>query len=211
VRIIQPSFGFCKDYDGEAILKSIEQIGRTCYKSENRITENSAEKFVKMLINRGHESVLEHENVSVRVICDRAIANEIVRHRIASFSQTSTRYVNYMDNGIQVIDIRPMLKNANLTAEQYVTIFSEWNLQMQQAEAAYRLMVAAGATPEMARSVLPMSTATEIVITMNLRSWRHFFKLRTDKAAHPQMREITIPMLEKFQDVFPIIFDDIEI
>jgi thymidylate synthase (FAD) len=211
VRIIQPSFEFCKDYDGDAILKSIERIGRTCYKSEDRITDTSARKFVKMLIERGHESVLEHESISVRVVCDRAIANEIVRHRIASYSQTSTRYVNYMSNGIQAIDIRPMLKNANLTTEQYVTIFSEWNLQMQQAEAAYRLMIATGASPEIARSVLPMSTATEIVITMNIREFRHFFELRTSKAAHPQMREITIPMLEKFQDVFPVVFDDIEI
>jgi thymidylate synthase (FAD) len=116
-----------------------------------------------------------------------------------------------MDNGIEVIDIRPMLKNANLTAEQYVTIFSEWNLQMQQAEASYRLMIAAGASPEIARSVLPMSTATEIVITFDMRGWCKFFKDRTAKAAHPQMREITIPMLEKFQDVFPNIFDDIEV
>jgi thymidylate synthase (FAD) len=160
VRIIRPSFEFLEDYDGKAFLKILERVGRISHKSENRITDNSYSKFIQTILNQGHESVIEHKSISVILTCDRAIANEIVRHRQGKYCQSSTRYVNYMDKGIEVIDIRPMLKNANLTAEQYVTIFSEWNLQMQQAEASYRLMIAAGASPEIARSVLPMSTAT---------------------------------------------------
>jgi len=201
VRIVEPGFTFEHPVDGMEMLKRIERAGRTCYKSEAKITEDSASKFVQMLIRSGHESVLEHEKVTVRVICDRGVSHEIVRHRIASYSQESTRYCDYAKAGeIEVIE-PPGL---GLSRERWVT-------GMEWAAAIYRELRAEGIPPQIARSVLPNALKTELVMTMNLREWRHFFRLRTAKAAHPQMRELVVPMLLEFQRLIPVVFDDIEV
>ena len=201
-------------------LKHIEKIGRVCYKSEGNITEDgeSAKKFVKMLINRGHEAMIEHSSLSVKFVVDRGISHELVRHRIASFAQESTRYVNYsldkFGNEINVIDIRNGIildnKMKNMDARTIELIINEWLLAMEDAEKHYMKMIELGATPQIARSVLPNSTKTEITITANYREWRNFFKLRVPNTAHPQMREVTIPLLRELKNRLPIIFDDIK-
>ena len=209
MKIIKPSIEVIDSLDGQAILKKIEQIGRVCYKSENNITDDSAERFVKSIIARGHESVLEHVNISVRVICDRGVTHEIVRHRIASYSQESTRYCNYSNDkfGNELTFIKPIFNRYNCDAGMYDT-FEDTCIFIEKR---YFEMLKHGATPQEARSILPNSIKTEIVMTMNLREWRHFFKLRCDKAAHPQMREIANMILEEFKNNIPVVFDDIEV
>jgi thymidylate synthase (FAD) len=198
--IVKPGFQIEDTVDGADMLRRIERAGRTCYKSEAKITQDSAEKFVRMVIAKGHESVLEHEKATVRVVCDRGVSHEIVRHRIASYSQESTRFCDYAKAGeIQVIQ-PPGLGEICLTL---------WADAARTAEAIYNNMRGWGLPPEIARSVLPTCLKTEIVMTMNLREWRHFFRLRTAKAAHPQMRELTIPMLAEFKRLIPVVFEDI--
>lgn len=201
-------------------LQHIERIGRVCYKSEDRITEDgeSAKAFVKMLINKGHEAMLEHSSLSVLFTVDRGISHELVRHRIASFAQESTRYVNYsldkFGNEINVIDIADGIaldnKMCNMDAEVIQLIITEWLSAMEDAERHYMRMIELGATPQIARSVLPNSTKTEITITANYREWRAFFKLRVPNTAHPQMRQVTIPLLRELKGLIPVVFDDIE-
>lgn len=201
-------------------LKHIERIGRVYYKSEGNITEDgeSAKKFVKMLINRGHEAMIEHSSLSVKFTVDRGISHELVRHRIASFAQESTRYVNYsldkFGNEINVIDINNGIKIDNkmkdMDTDTISAIVYEWYLAMEDAEKHYMKMIELGATPQIARSVLPNSTKTEITITANYREWRNFFKLRVPNTAHPQMREVTIPLLNELKNKLPIVFDDIK-
>ncbi len=205
MRIISPYFRFNDDVDGSEILKKIERAARVCYKSEGKIQEGSAEKFLKAILNRGHESVLEHEKITVTVVCDRGVSHEIVRHRIASYSQESTRYCNYSDNkfGNELTVIKPCFWNEN--DEKYAI----WKKQIEEIEKAYIWLIQLGATPQEARSILPNSLKTEIVITMNIREWRHFFKLRTAEVAHPQMKEIARVMLEEFKKKVPVLFDDI--
>jgi thymidylate synthase (FAD) len=201
MKVVEPGFTILDVVDGPEILRRLEAYGRTCYKSEDKITDDSAPKFIKMLLERGHESVLEHEKITVRVICDRGVSHEIVRHRIASYSMESTRYCDYAKAGeIQLINIR-----LHLTVDQ----FSEWLDAVADAERHYNRMRELGCTPQIARSVLPNSLKTEIVMTMNLREWRHFFRLRADKAAHPQMRQIAIPMLMEFRRLVPVVFDEL--
>ena len=206
MKIVEPSFHIETLIDGDNILKSIEKAGRTCYKSEDSITPDSAKRFVDMIIKNGHHSVLEHQSITVLIICDRGVSHEIVRHRIAAYSQESTRYCNYAKDkfGNEITVIKPFFWDKD--SEQYCI----WQQAMQDAEVAYMQLIERSATPQEARSVLPNSLKTEIVVTYNLREWRHFFTLRTSKAAHPQMREITIPMLKEFQRLIPIVFDDIE-
>lgn len=206
--------------EGIEELKHIEKIGRVCYKSEGNITEDgeSAKKFVKMLINRGHEAMIEHSSLSVKFTVDRGVSHELVRHRIASFAQESTRYVNYsldkFGNEINVIDIEDGIKldnkMKNMDANTIVAIVSEWCEAMKDSENHYMKMIELGATPQIARSVLPNSTKTEITITANYREWRNFFKLRVPSTAHPQMREVTIPLLKELKTLLPVIFEDIE-
>lgn len=200
-------------------LKHIELVGRVCYKSEDRITEDgeSAKKFVKMLIDSGHEAMIEHSSLSVKFYVDRGISHEIVRHRLSSFGQESTRYVNYASEKfgqqINVIDIMSGVfcdpKMQKLDSDALGSIYAEWVDAMNDAEKHYMKMLDLGATPQIARSVLPTSTKTELVMTANYREWRHFFKLRTAKAAHPQMRAIATELLRTLQRRLPIIFDDI--
>ena len=211
MKIINPSIQLEDEIDGQRIMKKIERIGRTCYKSEGNITEDSAERFVKSIIARGHESVLEHVSISVRVICDRGVSHEIVRHRIASYSQESTRYNNYSKDkyGNELTFIRPCYWGTENTDGSINGKLLIWEDTMQGIEYNYIALLESGATPEQARSILPNSIKTEIVMTMNLREWRHFFKLRCDKAAHPQTREIANMILKEFKEKIPVIFDDI--
>ena len=199
MKIIEASYSIETPIDGAEMLKRIEKAGRTCYKSEGRITDESAKVFVRKLIERGHESVLEHESITVRFVCDRGISHEIVRHRIASFSQESQRYVRY--NG-DIEFINPHMPNAKA--------HEAWQELCERAEETYKELLSYGVQPQQARSVLPNSTKTEIVMTANLREWRHFLKLRTAKAAHPQMRELTVPLLNELQERIPVVFDDIQ-
>lgn len=206
MRIIKPSAEILDEINGEDVLKRIEKIGRVCYKSEERITGDSASTFIANILKRGHESVIEHEKVSVRFICDRGVSHEIVRHRIASFSQESTRYCNYYNEkfGNELTLIKPFFWKED--SREYKL----WLDTMQAIENAYINLIEAGNQPQQARSILPNSLKTEIVVTMNLREWRHFFRLRTAQAAHPQMREVACPLLKEFQKKIPIVFDDIK-
>ncbi len=209
MKIIKPYYVIEDQIDGDDILKKIEKYGRTCYKSEDKITNDSARIFVASILQRGHESVLEHEKITVRIICDRGVSHEIVRHRIASYSQESTRYCNYSKNkfGNELTFIDPCFWNETDSAEKYQL----WKEAMEQAEKSYFRLLNAGAHPQEARSVLPNSLKTEIVVTMNLREWRHFFRLRTSEAAHPQMREIAIMLFKDLKSKIPVIFDDITV
>lgn len=207
MKVIKPGFEIIDNVDGNLILKKLELCGRVCYKSEKAITEESAKKFIQNIIKNGHESVLEHEKVTVRIICDRGVTHEIVRHRIASYSQESTRYCNYSKDKFdgEISFIKPCFWEEN--DEKYEL----WKQAMQKIETIYLQMIENGATPQEARSVLPNSLKTEIVVSMDLREWRHFFKLRTSEHAHPQMREIAVPLMMEFKRLIPIVFDDITI
>lgn len=209
MKIIKPYFIIEDVVDGEKILKNLERAGRTCYKSEDKISESSARTFVKKIIEMGHETILEHEKVTVRIICDRGVTHEIVRHRLASYSQESTRYCNYSfdKHDGQITFIEPCFWNANDSLN--IAKRKIWSIAMRNTEQAYLELIKLGASPQEARSVLPNSLKTEIVMTANLREWRHFFKLRCSPKAHPQMREIAIPLLEEFKRLIPVIFDDI--
>lgn len=189
----------------ETVMKNIETYGRVCYKSESTITPESANLFIKKLIKNGHESVIEHEKITVKIICDRGVTHEIVRHRIASYSQESTRYCNYAQDkfGNELTFIKPCFWEEDSEA------FLIWRNQMETIEKCYIRLISMNVPPEQARSILPNSLKTEIVVTMNLREWRHFFKLRTSGYAHPQMREISTLLLCKMQELLPAVFDDI--
>jgi len=205
MKIINSTFVIESHLNGDYILKQIERAGRTAYKSEDKITEDSAIKFVSMINDLGHSSVLEHQCVTVRVICDRGISHEIVRHRLASYTQESTRYCNYTKGkfGNEITVINPCFWDEN--DEKYLI----WKQTIESIEVAYNKLIELGATPQEARSVLPNSLKTEIVMTMNLREWQHFFILRTSSNAHPQMREIAIPLLNEFKKRIPFIFEKI--
>lgn len=201
MRIVEPSFEILNAPERENVLKHLELCGRVCYKSEDRITEESASRFVGFLIERGHESPIEHISISVRVVCDRGVSHEWVRHRIASYSQESTRYCNYAGDrfGGEIAFIRPYFAEDE-------ALFSAWKAAMENAEKSYFELLQKGAKPEDARSVLPNSLKTEFICTMNLREWRHFFALRCAKAAHPAMREIAVPLQKAFHEMLPELF-----
>lgn len=190
----------------ESALTLIEFAGRTCYKSENLMTDETAKNFVSSIIKRGHLSVIEHSSVSVKFVVDRGVSHEIVRHRIASYSQESTRYCNYSKNkfGNELTFIRPV--NFITGSNEYEV----WKNAMEIAEKVYLKMVnELKVAPQDARSVLPNSLKTELVMTTNLREWRHFFQLRASRAAHPDMRLIARQLLELFVRNIPVVFDDI--
>lgn len=194
-------------------LSLIEQAGRTCYKSEEKMTSESAPVFATMILKRGHESVLEHAVATVRFICDRGVSHEIVRHRLASYSQESTRYCDYEGGHVAFVippwvDVEPGEYDRGRYAGA-ATVDNEWFNAMKDAEDSYRALRAGGWRPEQARSVLPNSLKTEIVMTANLREWRHFFNLRTAPAAHPQMREVATPLLVEMAARVPVLFDDL--
>jgi thymidylate synthase (FAD) len=203
MKIIKPHFEILDNIDGKETLKKIELAARTCYKSEDKITDDSAERFVRNLILRGHESALEHEKVTVRIICDRGVSHEIVRHRLASYSQESTRFCNYSQGkfGGELTFIRPCFWDDDSKS------YRLWLIAMQKIENYYIGLLNRGATPQEARSVLPNSLKTEIVMTANLREWRNFFRLRCAPDAHPQMREIATMVLEEFRKLIPVVFE----
>ncbi len=209
MKIIKPYYIIEQELNEEQMLKAIERAGRTCYKSEDNISEDSAKRFVESIIKRGHESVIEHEKITVRIICDRGVSHEIVRHRIASYSQESTRYCNYCNEkfGNEITFIEPCFFNSD--SEQDKKNKEIWLKSMQQIENNYNELIANGAKPEEARAILPNSLKTEIIVTMNLRAWRHFLKLRTSKSAHPQIREISNMILSEFKEKLPSIFGDL--
>jgi thymidylate synthase (FAD) len=219
MKIIKPYFKIEDPLNGDEILKKIEKASRTCYKSEDKINAESAKRLIAMIIKKGHESCLEHEKITVRIITDRGVTHEIVRHRIASYSQESTRYCNY-GNQEEITVILPSWYYE--VHERYMDIkhdlkdpifwrYYSWLMACGKAEECYMRMIKEGASPQEARSVLPNSLKTEIVVTMNLREWRHFFRLRTAKAAHPDMRAIAIPLFKEFKEKISVIFDDITV
>lgn len=210
MKIVEPKYEILTEIseDGIKELQQIERVARVCYKSEDKITPDgeSAKKLVGFLVKQGHEAMLEHSQLSVLFTCDRAIANELVRHRIASFAQESTRYCNYSKEkfGAEIQVIMPtFIKNADEPTR------TAWTESMYSVEKQYMRLLEHGFRPEQARCVLPLCLKTEIVVTANYREWRNIFKLRTPVAAHPQMRELMCPLLKEIQKKIPVVFGDI--
>ena len=215
MKIIKAGYEILDEINEKEVMKKIEKIARVCYKSENAINDRSAEKIIKSLIRNKHDAMLEHYSFSVKFIVDRGVSHEIVRHRMASYAQESTRYCNYGGTGVTFIE--PCYLSAEKSCDdnaRRAAKYVDWITSCKAAEEAYIDMLNRGATPQEARAVLPNSTKTEIVMTANLREWRHFFKLRacgvTGKP-HPQMLEVTIPLLNEMKTLLPVIFGDLEI
>jgi len=217
VNIIKQSWSYIRKPDGADVLKVIEEAGRTCYKTERRITDESSAPFVRGIIKNGHESVIEHVNVSVRIICDRGCSHQIVRHRIAAYSQESTRYCNYSSEvfGNQITVILPIwfygeeeeIAAGSMPSPSYF----EWKAAMEAAEHHYFKLLSLGQKPQQARGVLPTSLKTELVVTYNMRQWRHFFMERCQPAADIPLRTLALDMLSHFKVDFPVLFDDLEV
>ena len=207
MKIIEPSVELINDIDAEKILRHIELAGRVCYKSESRISDKTAEKFIANIIKSGHESVIEHISLTFKIVCDRGVTHEIVRHRLASYSQESSRYCDYSNDkfGNELTFIKPCFWTED--DENFLL----WKNTMAQLEKTYLEMRKNGARPEQARSILPNSLKTEIFMTCNLREWRHFLKLRTAQRAHPQMREVALKIYNILNEKLPILFSDIEV
>jgi thymidylate synthase (FAD) len=206
VNVIPPSFELMNLEDSARMLARLEAAGRTCYKSEHHIKPGSAPGFVSRIIKSGHHSVIEHASISVRFIIDRGVSHELVRHRLAAYSQESTRYANYAKDrfGKEITVIRPIFW-ARDTPE-----YQAWHTAMLNAEAAYFDLLEKGAKPEMARSVLPNSLKTDVVMTADLREWRHVLGLRCSAPAHPQIREVMLPLLDDLAGRLPEVFGDIQ-
>lgn len=224
MKFIEPSFEIISDdFTRENVLTRIELSARTCYKSEDKICEGSAVRMLNNLIKRDHTAMIEHApNLSVRFICDRGVTHEIVRHRLFSFAQESTRYVNYKNKGMQFIlpewikgKERGYLLNGDidyLTDLEELLTYSDIMSFVDacvHSENSYNELIEGGWTPQQARAILPNCVKTEIVVTGNVREWRNAFKLRTDKSAHPQMREIMIPLILKLNEDIPELWNDI--
>lgn len=209
MKIIEPSYEILTPISDGGIeeLKRIERAARTCYKSEEKITDDgeSAKKIVKMLVEHGHDAMLEHSSLTVRFITDRGVSHELVRHRLAAYAQESTRYCSYDKGkfGGEITVVRP--SNLDRASCAYIV----WRVACIRAEEAYMELLDYGCKPQDARSVLPTSLKTEIVVTANYREWRHILALRTDKAAHPDIRALLTPLLAELQKRIPIVFDGI--
>lgn len=208
MNIIEPSASMVGFVDGVAMLKNIEIAKRICYQSEDRITDDSYLNSARDLVSMGHEAMLEHASVSVMFTVDRGIANEIVRHRVASFAQSSTRYCNFSQDkfGNEITVIRPLFLQEGTVA------YDTWAESCEAAESAYFSLLSLGMKPEQARDVLPLSTMTRLMMTANLREWRHFFKLRacgTTGKPHPQMLQVAVPLLGDFKRRVAVVFDDL--
>lgn len=186
-------------------IGSISRAARTCYRSEANSGAEADMRLVKSLVARGHEAMLEHSWLSVRFVTDRAIANEIVRHRLFSFAQESTRYCNYGNRGFEFV--MPPIPDSTWSGNVRQSIEDACRNAAEEYEAMVRC---ASVRPEIARAVLPLCTATSLVVSGNLREWRHFFRLRTAKDAHPQIRELATPLLHELQGIVPVVFDDIK-
>jgi thymidylate synthase (FAD) len=201
MRIIEPDWDYVGGTpDGLAMLKKIEAAGRVCYKSESNITDESAKRFVAGIIKSGHHSVIEHCSVSVVIVCDRGVTHELVRHRLASYSQESTRYCNYGKEkfGAEITFVQPSFELNDVDKAILAVI-----------ESHYLLRLETGLTPQEARYFLPNGLKTEIIVTANIREWRHIFALRTSPKAHPDIRRITTDILDTFQEDMPVLFEDI--
>ena len=190
------------------IYRQIEAAGRTCYKSEQAFDDETAKRFILERIRQGHESILEHASMTVRFVVDRGVSHELVRHRLASFAQESTRYCNYSKGqfGNELTFIKPWFFHKEDKA------YDAWIQAMAVAEESYMRMIKYGCPPEQARTVLPNSLKTEVVMTTNMREWRHFLKLRavgTTGKPHPQMVEVAMPLLSELRLKLPILFEDI--
>ena len=193
MKIIEPSAELYGEINPEEILRKLEVCGKVSRKS----TLGDSENFVRSIIKRGHESVLEHVSLTFKIICDRAIMAELTRHRLASFTVESTRYVKYDELTV----IKPFSTPDG-------SDFTFWHM-MREVEKNYLFLIEEGVKPELARAVLPQCTATTLYMTANLREWRHVLKLRTDKAAHPQMRQIMYQILAVFKEKLPVVVEDI--
>ena len=206
MKIIKPSVEFITPLNGDVIMERLETCGRVCYKSENKITEGSAESFIRGIIKRGHEAVLEHCSFTVKFIVDRGVSHELVRHRLASFCQESTRYCNYSNDKFnsEITVIQPCFTDPENPG------FDIWKASCEEAERSYFMLLDYGWSPQEARSVLPNSLKTEVVMTANIREWRHFLKLRCSPAAHPQMREVATQLLDAVCEEMPMLFGDIK-
>ena len=207
MKIIDASVELAQEIDAEQIMKHIERAGRVCYKSESRISDTSAEKFIANIIKSGHESVIEHVSLTFKIICDRGITHEIVRHRLASYSQESSRYCNYSGDkfGNELTFIKPCFWRED--DAKYLL----WKQTLEVIEQNYLALIKSGAKPQEARSILPNSLKTEIFMTANLREWRHFLKLRTSPHAHPQMRDVALKIYKILKEKLPVLFSDIEV
>lgn len=217
MKLIQPKVEILDKLDGQAILERIERVARTCYKSEDKITEGSAQKLVKRLIESKHEAMLEFVDVTVKFTCDRITSQSICRHRLASYAQESTRYCNYSKDkfGNELTFIIPswvtesedILNKDCMSMEKYDTGY--FIRALKEAEESYFTLLNQGWKPQQARMVLPMSIKTEINMKCNLREWRHFFKLRCSTAAHPDIRKLALDLLNQMHEQIPVIFDDL--
>lgn len=207
MKIIEPKVELVNAPDYETLLSTVEQAGRTCYKSEDKITDGSAEKFVRNILKRGHEAVIEHASLTVRFTCDRGVSHEIVRHRLAAYCQESTRYCNYSKDGFggEITVIKPMSFDCSDSP------YRIWKRSCENAEVAYFDLLNEGCTPQEARSVLPNSLKTEVVMTADMREWRHFIRLRCAPAAHPDMRVVAGLLYDLLKSTYPVFFEDIEV
>ncbi|MCL2342315.1 MAG: FAD-dependent thymidylate synthase [Firmicutes bacterium] len=204
MKIIRPHITLDEAELAPAKLKNIERAARLCYKSESRMGDAASEQFLRNIIKAGHESVIEHEKATVCFVVDRGVSHEIVRHRIGSYSQESTRYCNYAGDkfGNEITVIEPFFYGRD------EALYAVWERACLEAERSY-LALLEGSAPEAARSVLPNSLKTELAVTYDMREWRHFFRLRCAQRAHPQMQQVAIPLLLKFREYLPPLFDDI--
>lgn len=205
MKIIEPTIEV-EDVDYKNIMKILERACRTCYRSEGKITEESYKALLKNCITRGHESILEHEKITIRMICDVGVYKDLTRHRIASFSIESTRYCNYgkdkFDNQIKFI------KPVNM--DEGTELYQKWYDTCEVIEKNYLEMANLGAEPDQLRMLLPHSTAALVTMTANIREWKHILELRCTKHAHPAIRQLLIPLLLKFKKEMPEIFENIE-
>lgn len=206
MKLILPSVEVISPIDGNVIMKHLESCGRVCYKSEDLVKDGSADIFVSKIIKSAHESVIEHHSITVKFTCSRACSHQLVRHRLASYSQESQRYCNYTRDkfGGDIIFIQPQQFNNWDTDTQ--TTFKH---SLMLSEINYNLLISKGLVAQDARNILPNACKTEVMVTMNLRNWRHFFKERTSKHAQDEIRFLAIELLTEFKKELPVIFGDI--
>lgn len=204
MRLVEPWIKVEK-FDGVKIMKRIERACRTCYRSEGTISEDSYKNLLKNCLNRGHESVLEHEKITVRIYSDVGSYKDLTRHRFASFSIESTRYCSYDKDkyGNEIACVNPVYMEDK-------KVFETWKNGVEEMEKAYMKMKELGATTDMCREILPHSTAAEYTMTANIREWKHILSLRTTKHVHPSIRQVLIPLLLCFKEQMPEIFDEVE-
>ena len=204
MRLVEPWIKV-ENFDGVKIMKRIERACRTCYRSEDKITDDSYKKLLTNCITRGHESVLEHEKVTVRIYNDVGSYKDLTRHRFASFSVESTRYCSYNKDkyGNEIAVVNPVYIEDK-------EVFETWKKAIEDMEKAYMKMKELGASTDMCREILPHSTAAEYTMTANIREWKHILELRTTNHVHPAIRQVLIPLLLLFKEQMPEIFGDIE-